>query len=110
MKYYFCNFYSNCGDEFDVTGFRLFTEDEYNEYKEIINKLINLSEYENEITCAFGTNEYLYFDSWEDYNSSFRFKEITEEEYKSIENVIGKHHGYFPDELAYEVVYDLGLV
>lgn len=143
---------SNYADEFDVYGFKVMKEDEYNvgiqKARNFLDHyfrfpLIPLTEKELEKTrnrpyivtgdkfayityeeyladipkwnkkvysdkvfeLYFGTNEQLQWYSTEDFLSSLKTKEITEEEAKIIEKLFGKEYGftYFPlDESYYE--------
>jgi hypothetical protein len=68
-------------DEFDTYGFATFTEEEYQKFLENIDKADYPAEY------GFGTNEAHEFQDAEDYKSSMRVVDITEEEHKILRKI-----------------------
>lgn len=89
MKYYIAKFEDNCGDEFDVYGFVVLDEYEYNNYMNIckeceeLEEAGKLSEYDDfEIGC--GTNESIYYDNISEFILSPTITEITESQYRTF--------------------------
>ena len=107
MKYYFGKFRCNYADEFDLVGFHLYTENQFNEFNNAAARLLD-SEFEPDDLPIyyFGSNEEQYFDSWEDYKDSFTFREITLDEFETVKKLIGIKLGHFPDHLMVDVAYN----
>lgn len=69
------------GDEFDLEGFEIFTREAWENYLEGIP--------EGEAECYFGTNEFVTFDSREDYLGYLTVKPILEEEIMLLVHLLG---------------------
>jgi hypothetical protein len=83
----------NWADEFDVEGISIFTEHEWNEYKEDAKKYF---EKNGSYTFYFGTNQEMYYDSLKDFLEAFTKTKINENEYKVLSDYVGLF-GVFPD-------------
>jgi hypothetical protein len=96
-NYILIKFNCDYADEFDVYGFEISTRKKHNEYVDKLAgypKMINAELY-------FGTNEVLEFDTVSDYMHCIDIKDITKEEYDSIERLFGRYFGIFPDLLEH---------
>jgi hypothetical protein len=89
MKYYIAKFEDNCADEFDVYGFVVLNEEEYNEYMNMFKECQELAEAgklsdldDFEIGC--GTNESIYYDNVSEFILSPTITEITESQYRTF--------------------------
>jgi hypothetical protein len=84
MKYYLVKYEDNYADEFDIQGFRIFTEVELKAFK----TLVKTAKYPQEV--YFGTNESISYDSFTDY---------TEEEASLLTKLFGydttTEYGFF---------------
>lgn len=104
------NYHQNYADEFDVEGFLVLTESEWEKHKELAAKVFGPAEeaakkaaeeakktktyYYNrgaEVEVGFGTNESITYGSLDDYLSSFKVKEITQEQYQVLWDLFGVH-------------------
>lgn len=99
MKYYLAKFEDNCADEFDVYGFVVLDEEEYNNYMDICKKCEKLtedgklSEFDDfEIGC--GTNESIYFENVSDFILSPTITEITESQYETFIDLDMETYGF----------------
>lgn len=87
---------SNWADEMDVSGFRIFTEEEYKNWK--LGWKEHFEE-EEEYTYYVGTNEEIPYDDLEELMRDFEVSEITEEEAATISRALlngGRSYGFFP--------------
>ena len=75
-------FSGNWADEMDIVGFQIMSEDEWN------FKIKEAKECQFPAEICVGTNQYVDFDTPEDYLNSFEIKEITEGEEKIIKRLI----------------------
>jgi hypothetical protein len=106
-----------CADEFDVNGFTFVKDEEELElllvqtwlrdsWTDDFSKLWNASledlqdalkeNADCETECYFGTNQYVVFENFQDYRSSFTTKEVTSEEYNSLVKLFGNKYGFLP--------------
>lgn len=108
-EYLYIEFNCNYGDEFDLNGFIILTESQWEDHKKLAKKVFDkkastpLPEPEKEYSWAnsearivnlyFGTNEYLPFDSLESYLDCFKLKNISYEECIFFEKFFQKHNG-----------------
>ncbi|QPB12213.1 hypothetical protein [Providencia phage PSTCR5] len=84
MKYALITVENNYADEFDVEGFGLFKGEELEQALKLLN---SLEEVENQ-EIYFGTNEQIFL-----HDTTFCVKELTEEEYRTIQSVLGDSYG-----------------
>lgn len=116
------NFNDNYADEFDVNGFRIATEEEWEQEKESMKAAFAASQeiqdffydpdipsyrrnYRRTIEMYFGTNEALEWDSYDDAISCFSAVKITEEEAESLNRLLNPgNYGYgiIPDHYFWE--------
>lgn len=99
MKYYLLNFTDNYADEFDVYGFKVLTQEEYEKGK--INseeafkmRLENVRSNHKRDKCveiSFGTNEWVEYYKFEDYMKTIKVTEINEDEYNVLAKLFGKY-------------------
>lgn len=81
----------NYGDEFDTESLWLTTLKEYEEFLDILEEFKNnITEYRE---IYFGTNEFIYFDSYEHVLDSLTTTLLTEQEYNILLKHIGKSYG-----------------
>lgn len=81
MPYKLVKFKDNYADEFDVEGFRLFTDDSWRAF------LDQLPQYPDE--TYFGTNEYIEYSTKASYLKTLEVLEISEKEYKILLKLFG---------------------
>lgn len=79
-------FKSDWADEFDCEQFQIMTDEEYREWKARLDEIIEDGDHE----LYFGTNEF--FDA-NDIKDSFRIKDISNDEARTIEKLLGKNFG-----------------
>lgn len=96
MRYFLVKQSGNWADEFDTEGFHLFTETEWEHYKAKVKK-IRFSGRE----FYFGTNEFMEWDSADDYLNELDVKEISELEYHTVLKLFGDDYGMFFDVVEY---------
>jgi hypothetical protein len=99
MKYYLAKFEDNCADEFDVYGFAVLNEEEYNNYMNICKECEELegagklSDFDDfEIGC--GTNESIYYDNVSEFILSPTITEITESQYRTFIDLDMECYGF----------------
>jgi hypothetical protein len=68
-------------DEFDCEGFGLFTNQEWSGIKSRVEKYF---EDHGNAEVYFGSNEAMFFDSYENWESCFTVRMISEDEYQAI--------------------------
>jgi hypothetical protein len=80
----------NWADEMDISGFRVFTNEAWNEYLEAWGK--------EEYPYSFyvGTNEEVEIYDFEELVRDFTVKDITDKEAAVIVKFFGKDYGFFP--------------
>lgn len=76
----------NYADEFDVEAYGVFTE---TQWKNKVKAMKELFEHNGEVDAYFGTNEFLYFTSFKEWQSCLRIKNITEDEAKFLKKSFG---------------------
>lgn len=89
---YLVKYSDNYADEFDIQGFRLFTETEYNEWDAEVCKL-----YYWPATYQFGTNEDITYEDFDSYRYKIDVLEISEERYNFMSKCFGTTYGNFFD-------------
>lgn len=89
MSYILVHFKGNCLDEFDVHGFSVMTPEEW---AEKVSKI----DLEDVKEIQYGTNEYLYYRSVEQFLSDFWQRPISEKEAGTIKKLFKKSYGFFP--------------
>ena len=72
-------------DEFDVKGFSIMSQQQFDKMIEGAKKEI---ENEGSLEVCFGTNESLLWESADSFKSDFKTKEVTDVDYNNLENVI----------------------
>ena len=88
MKYTLVNYNSNWADEIDIEGFVVMPSEEWNDIK------LFLSKYKVEFEYYVGTNEEIYYADGIEILADYSTKSITEEEYKTLENLKLKRLGF----------------
>lgn len=98
-KYLLVKFDSNYADEFDISGFRIMSQGEWEKHKVDIAKRFaalsapTVSKYGYsegpELEAYFGTNESLSWSRYDDYIKSFDVKEISDTEFKVLKKLFG---------------------
>jgi hypothetical protein len=103
-------YHQNYADEFDVEGFLVLSESDWEKHKDLAARVFGPKEeaakkkaeeakkkkeyyYDRgvEVEVGFGTNEEVTYHSLEDYLSSFKIKELTPEQYKVLDELFGVH-------------------
>lgn len=94
------NFQRDYADEFDVYGFAVFYDQE--RWKEHLNDVKELFEQDDSPKeVYFGTNEFVQYDDFFEYESSFNVQEIDEETANKLKELIcysrgtGEEPGYY---------------
>lgn len=91
MTRYLAIFTDNHGEEFDVHGFKIMTMKEVSVFEEIANNITWEFSY-------YANNESLNYSNGDEFLSRIEFKEITKDEYDSIEKIFGGEFGTFINE------------
>lgn len=89
----FIQFSDNWADEIDVEGCALMTQNEYNKFIIAAKKA-----FANEINIDFaiGSNEYISYQSFKDFEETLKITEVTNEEVKILEKFHFDNYGHFP--------------
>jgi|SRR6185369_5874980 len=82
-------FDNNYADEFDVEGFLVLSQQDWEKHQELAKKVFKQKG--GEVEVGFGTNEAVSYYSLEDYLSSFDVTEITQEQYQVLWDLFGVH-------------------
>lgn len=82
MSYLLVIFDENWADEFDCEGFKVIKKDLWMEHLQEIK--FHFDEDGSKLKCGFGTNEWLEFESFDQYKKAFKTKELTDEQAKDI--------------------------
>lgn len=89
---------SNWADEMDIDGFRLFTDEQWEEYQKDFKKLFKE---DRGYTYYVGTNEDIEYNSFDEFMSDLKVSEITDEEAtvlkKLFDNLTTYGYGFFPE-------------
>jgi hypothetical protein len=101
MKKYLVIYHDNWADEMDVEGFRLFTQDELDDY---VSLHVKYFETNSSWKFGVGSNEQIEYNDWEGIRSALTVKEITDAEYEMLgklfplpfDSLIYCNFGYFP--------------
>jgi hypothetical protein len=89
MRYYLVTYFDNWSDEFDIEGFVLQTEDELQQMFDAARSVSYPS------TLYFGTNEFVEYESFEDWRDHLDIKEITKEVFEEMTKLGIKGFGTF---------------
>ena len=88
MSKYLAIFTDNHGEEFDVHGFKIMTAKEVTRFEDLASSITwDFSYYAN--------SESLNYSNGDDFLSRIEFKEITTDEYQTLEKVFGGEFGTF---------------
>ena len=98
MKYYLLKIKDIFADEFDLHGYLVLTESEYNNYLEQVEQFKKGFKYNY---YYFGTNEFLRYESAKDVLSDITIREITKDQYDGIESAGLKNFGYI---IPYDII------
>ncbi len=95
-------FDSNYADEFDVTGFRIVTDEEAVKYINSIAEAFKRTD-EN-IEWYFGSNEYVEFESEDEILNCITIKDITSDEFKFLKSLfnLSDEFGHIPDAFIFD--------
>lgn len=85
---------SNWADEMDISGFSVKSEERYKKWR---NAWKLLFKEDGDYTFHIGTNEEVEYNSFEEFISDFKIKEISEEDAIVIKNHFGDTDGFFPE-------------
>lgn len=80
MSYLLITYNFDWADEFSVEGFGVYTVEQWNEVKQSIKQYIENGNYE----FSFGTNEYLEFSTFEDWEIGINTEPISDLEAESL--------------------------
>lgn len=92
-KYFLVSYEEDYADEFDVSGMKIFTEEEYNSFlnnQRYAKELEEKGELEKDfgrIELYFGTNEFLDFNSVDEIIKVLKVQEITEQEFNILKKL-----------------------
>lgn len=88
MKHYLVKFYADYADEFNVEGAIVTTKSPDEFFQKAEGAEFPYERY-------FGTNEAIYFQSFEDYQNAFEFVECTKEFHDEFKKLFGSKFGHF---------------
>ena len=92
----------NWADEFDVHGFIIINESDYDGFVKCVGA------FEDELTISFGTNEEFDFGSGAEIVESFTVKDITDEQAAQLVNVFGLRLHTFTNDKYKGKYYEFG--
>ncbi len=84
----------NWADEIDVSGYKLMTEDQWNEYLQDFKQKF---EEDGEYNFCIGTNEDVEYSSFKGFEAAFKVKDIDDQEAKVLKKHLGESFGFFPE-------------
>ena len=90
----FIQFNDNWADEMDITGGRIMTEQEYEEYIAAAKKAFEVKDY---IDFWFGTNEFIDYRNFTDFINTLTINSITKKEEDVLKQFGLENYGFFPD-------------
>lgn len=99
MARYLAIFSDNHGEEFDVHGFKIMTEREINDFEELATSITWGFEY-------YANSECLSYSNGEDFLSRIEFKEISKDEYDTLNKIFGGEFGTFIGEEYLQSILD----
>lgn len=79
-------FDSNYADEFDIGGFIVMSEEDWEKHNVLVKKKFDE---EGEIEVYFGTNESMIWESYESYIGDFYVNKLSDEELKALKKLFG---------------------
>ena len=85
-------FDANYADEFDVEGFVVMSASAWEEHKTMAKEFFENGGHAEQY---FGTNEYVEFDSYEDYMSAIKTTELDETQYEVLETLFNEHRNAY---------------
>jgi hypothetical protein len=96
--YVLLDFSADYADEFDVEGFSIMTDAEWNIFQK------KFQQHQGQYSFGFGSNEDIEFENGQEVLDSIGVKNITKEEYDTINKFFGTSYGKFPydDYMDYE--------
>lgn len=97
--YYLVKYNDNWADKMDIDGFALFTEEEYNEFVSIVNKVCDLLRAREIFEYYIGTNELIIHDHEKYFADCFKTHSISALTYELIRfNICDGNlaYGFFP--------------
>jgi hypothetical protein len=91
-------FHDNWADEMDIEGYRIFSEDDWKNYRKYAKKEF---EENGEYTYYVGTNEDINYNSYEDFMGNFEVKTISKEQVDVLEKLeLDGGMGFFPENIG----------
>lgn len=107
MQYLLIKMDSNWADEFDVNAFWITTDEEFEDWKDILSKCYISDGFE----IYFGTNEFISFSSYEDIIESLTIVELEESFALNLIDLFGHIYGLIDlEELPNHYEYDEDLI
>lgn len=102
-------FDDNYADEFNIYGFKVMYE---RDFLKMMDRTRDIIEGNSSTEYYFGTNEYVQYSSFEEYENALTIKEITQDEADTLLKLFGEpgrvlvNFGHFIDPTEYEDDYD----
>lgn len=87
-------FKDNWADEMDIEGGQIMTEKEFHDYFNAVKKAFNECNY---INFCIGSNEFIEYESYEDFFKSIQIIKISKDEYKVLQKFNLCNYGIFPN-------------
>lgn len=85
----------NYADEFNVKGFAIMSEKDFKKGMELAKK--GFEEDKDFMTFVFGSNEYIEYEDFEEFENAFCCEKISENELITLEKYFGVKYGLFPN-------------
>jgi hypothetical protein len=82
-KFYLVKYEDNWADEFDIYGFEIFNQRQFDFLNVVINDIRKVGDFE----YYFGTNEYIDYTSVQGVRNALEFKEISKEEFETLKKL-----------------------
>jgi hypothetical protein len=97
MNYLLIKYKKDYADEFDVKGFMVSNEDDWNKHLSDVKRYFDLNPHT--VERYFGSNEFVVYNDFEEYKRSFEIVNITSEEAETLNKLF---NGTFGDVLLIE--------
>ena len=103
--YYLVKYSDNWADEMDIDGFALLTEELYDEFISMVNKIRELLRAGETFEYYVGSNEFIFYDDEKYFADSFKTQRITSLAFEFIHVYICAPeltYGFFPMDAMYD--------
>ena len=94
MKYWLIHFDDNYADEFDVEGWDTLATDDNTTARAAVKLALEADSEDSGIHWCFGTNEYIEYSGVPCALAAYRFEEITQDQYNTLQDLFNGESGF----------------